>query len=223
MNIFLICPVRDAEGPTLLRMKKYALNLEMEDHTVYLPREHTHQLDLIGVRICGKNTRAINRADEVHIWFDENSRGSLFDLGTAFNAGKKMVLANPDDVKPTSGKSFANIVLYLTGHLSYEDLVPSTPAPTKIVLTDEEWYSFDRDCMEDDDGALPACCGNVSDLRDVILDIGGHGGLMTPELGERLRQSWEDAAADHFDNSAAWTVLRKVIEQADLTWPDRKA
>lgn len=37
----------------------------------------------------------------------------------------------------------------------------------KIELTDEEWMS----CLDQERDGLPACCGNVSELRDRLFSI----------------------------------------------------
>lgn len=117
-NIFLICPVRKATGDTAKKIEKYITKLEESDCKVYWPARDTDQSDPIGLRICKDNCKEIFKADEVHVWWDENSRGSLFDLGISFMChhladGVKIILANPDEVKPTQEKSFNNVLLAL--------------------------------------------------------------------------------------------------------------
>jgi nucleoside 2-deoxyribosyltransferase len=67
--------------------------------------------DDIGYQICEENTRAISESDEVHIFWDETSSGSLFDLGTAFGLHKPLKIVNLDSVQSTPTKSFSNMIL----------------------------------------------------------------------------------------------------------------
>ena len=138
-KIFLICPVR--YGKKLTRenkkiqekIKQYVEKLEKVGHKVYWPLRDTNQDDPIGLKICTDNGMAILDADEVHIWWywqekkwwqkliwwikEKKSTGSLFDFGMAFMLflilDKKIILANPKNVKPTKNKSFTNVLLSL--------------------------------------------------------------------------------------------------------------
>ncbi|MBI2669785.1 MAG: hypothetical protein HYX20_01390 [Candidatus Yanofskybacteria bacterium] len=97
-------------------MRKYVENLEKDGHNVYWPARDTDQTDTTGLRICKDNRKKIKWADKVHIWWSMASEGSLFDFGMAFMAGKKIVLANPQDVAPTPKKSFTNVLLLLSNN-----------------------------------------------------------------------------------------------------------
>jgi hypothetical protein len=116
-KIFLICSVRDATREEILRIEEYIKNLEKQGHKVYWPYRDTDQNDPIGKRICTDNATTIIWADEIHIWWTEKSQGSLFDFGMSFMCyilgSKKIVLANPGEVKPTEKKSFNNVLLAL--------------------------------------------------------------------------------------------------------------
>ena len=61
--------------------------------------------------------QAIWLADEVHIWLDLESQGSLFDMGMTFAyliyTEKKIVLINGDKISPTPHKSFGNVFIEL--------------------------------------------------------------------------------------------------------------
>ena len=109
-RVFLICPVRAATDEQKFRLASYIEKLEKSGKKVYYPARDTDQNDSKGFRICTDNVRAIRRAHEVHIFFDPQSQGTLFDLGAAFALRKKLVIANPDDVVLTEGKSFANMI-----------------------------------------------------------------------------------------------------------------
>ena len=116
-KIFLICPVRNITEEQKEKTKQYIERLEQQGHKVHWPPRDTNQDDPIGLRICTDNAAAIIWADEIHIWWDPNSQGSLFDFGMSFICyilgSKKIVLANPDEVKPTEKKSFNNVLLAL--------------------------------------------------------------------------------------------------------------
>ena len=81
----------------------------------------TDQNDSVGLRICKDNGRAIAGADEVHVWYDPTSQGSAFDLGMVFmlrevlGRHKPVVVANPENVRPTDCKSVPNVLLALSG------------------------------------------------------------------------------------------------------------
>jgi nucleoside 2-deoxyribosyltransferase len=110
INVFLICPVRNATEEQKEKMAQYISDLESVDKKVYYPARDTNQVDSIGYRICCDNKNAIKEADEIHIFYDPNSSGSLFDLGMAFALDKKLTLVNIDDIPSTPTKSFSNMI-----------------------------------------------------------------------------------------------------------------
>ena len=115
MKIFLICPVRGVTEEEKETIKKYVSNFESAGHNVYWPFRDTDQNDEIGYRICSDNRRHISEADEIHIWWNGKSEGSVFDFGMAFMLllfmpDKSIVLANPEMVQDTPHKSFANVL-----------------------------------------------------------------------------------------------------------------
>lgn len=118
-SIFIICPVRNLSEATGRRLIAYVRALEQAGHRVHWPPRDTDQHDPIGLRICRDNGRAILEADEVHVWYDKDSQGSIFDFGMLFMAAvvigpaKRIVIANPEDVGKADGKSFQNVLLAL--------------------------------------------------------------------------------------------------------------
>lgn len=108
MKIFLICPVRNASADETAALQLYVEWLEKSEHIVYWPARDTDQTDAIGLRICRDNRAAIENADAVHVWWNAESRGSLFDLGMAFALRKVICCANPIDA--TESKSFNNVL-----------------------------------------------------------------------------------------------------------------
>ena len=109
-DIFLICPVRNASVEQKARMKTYIDSLEAEGKTVYYPARDTNQVDISGYRICSDNREAIKNSKEVHIIWDKNSQGSLFDLGIVFALEKPLTVVNLEDLEITEAKSFSNMV-----------------------------------------------------------------------------------------------------------------
>jgi hypothetical protein len=83
-NIFLICPVRRADLKQLEKINKYLNETEKQGLKVYYPARDTNQIDDIGYRICRDNASAIANSDRVHIFYDQDSSGSIFDLGVAY-------------------------------------------------------------------------------------------------------------------------------------------
>lgn len=112
MKIYIICPVRNATKEQKEQLKKYKDRLRADGHIPYYPDddnpyEHT---DDIGNLICNENRRAISEADEVHVYWDATSRGTLFDLGMAYAMRKRIVIVNESEVELTDKKSFTNMI-----------------------------------------------------------------------------------------------------------------
>jgi hypothetical protein len=115
---FLISPVRNLTPETKSKIDKYVKDFEVDGRKMYVPYRDTNQDDDIGFRICEDNLAAMEMADEVYIWWDKNSKGSLFDLGMAFVLAKNLNIVNPEDIEPNDYKSFENLV----AHWSMQEL-----------------------------------------------------------------------------------------------------
>ena len=113
--IYLVCPVRKATAEQTAAIRQYVRQLEDTGHQVYWPARDTEQHDPTGGwQVCEQNGRAIIAADEIHVWWEHSSRGSIFDLGVAWalrmmGMRKKLVLANDFDVP--DGKAFEKVLL----------------------------------------------------------------------------------------------------------------
>lgn len=90
--------------------------LEKAGHKVHWPARDTKQDDPTGgFEICRKNFSEILDAEEVHIWYDETSGGSKFDMGGVFMLvemlaeKKKIVIANDGEVVDGTKKSFYKV------------------------------------------------------------------------------------------------------------------
>lgn len=118
-KVFIICPVREIKEEVKIKLTAYIMKLESEGHEVYWPyQDNPHQnTDKIGISICEYNRKKMLMADEVHVWYDKNSTGSIFDIGMFFmfvhNDFKKLVIINREDIVPTPEKSFENVILAL--------------------------------------------------------------------------------------------------------------
>lgn len=122
--IFVICPVRPPKigsiSKTQNAISAYVAELETNDYKVYWPtRDNPHQnTDKNGISICRYNREKMFWADEIHIWYDKNSVGSVFDIGMFFmfvlaKDFKKFVIINRKDIAPTPYESFENLILTL--------------------------------------------------------------------------------------------------------------
>lgn len=97
MKIAMICPVRGLGVDELHKLKQYVHDLRSRGHEVYWPFEDPDQQDTISLRMCKDNRRAIEDANEVHVWWNPTSLGSHFDLGMAFALNKHIVWINKAD------------------------------------------------------------------------------------------------------------------------------
>lgn len=123
-KIFLICPVKygdhiktKEDEETQKKILLYVEKLEKAGNKIHWPKRDTDQNDPIGLNICTENAQAAIIADEIHIWWDPGSEGVKFDFGISFVLhilnDKKIIPANPEEVKPTKKKSFNNVLLAL--------------------------------------------------------------------------------------------------------------
>lgn len=120
-KIFLIGPVRGADDVLQSLLDVYVMKLESLGYKVHYPTRDTEQNDPSGgYEICKTNFKAILDADEVHIWYDESSNGSKFDMGGLFmlhvlGIRKKVVIVNKltaSTVTPGT-KSFLKVMEHL--------------------------------------------------------------------------------------------------------------
>lgn len=89
MKIYLICPVRDVVQQQ--EVIDYVNQLEANGHKVHYPPRDVNQDDPTGARIVSEHYNAMRYCDEVHVFWDANSKGSHFDLGMAYVMGKDIV------------------------------------------------------------------------------------------------------------------------------------
>jgi hypothetical protein len=106
-NIFIICSVRGMDGAYRNRLESYVTGLEQKGHSVHLPHRDTDQ-EASSIEICGQNFKAIDRADEVHVFYRGESQGAHFDMGVSFALNKKLVVVENEPI--TEGKSFPKML-----------------------------------------------------------------------------------------------------------------
>ena len=107
MKAFVICSVRGMKDEYREKLEEYVAQLEQTGYEVHLPHRDTHQ-EQSGFNICMENMEAIERADEVHIFYSSKSQGTHFDMGVAFALGKPLVIAENEEFG--EGKSFARML-----------------------------------------------------------------------------------------------------------------
>ena len=120
MRIYIICPVRTVTPVQSQALDDYVQELEeLHDHQVHYPPRDVGQSDPHGKDIIRCHSTAMFECDEVHIYWDKHSTGSLFDLGLAYMRmhchGMNFHLINPEDCPATDHKSFNNVVRWLCG------------------------------------------------------------------------------------------------------------
>ena len=118
-KIYLICPVRRCGKREKKLLYEYVHKCEAAGDKVFYADRDVEQNDPTGLNIITKERQAILDADEIRVWWKADkkgksrSEGSVFDFGMAWMAGKKIVIANPDMVKPPPHKSYTTVLAVL--------------------------------------------------------------------------------------------------------------
>ena len=112
--IYLICPVRAATMAEKAYLDQYVAMLEKDGgYTVHYPPREVDQT-LPGPVICAKHRDAMCAADEIHVYWNPESKGSHFDLGMAYVLqllfNKTVQIINDVHATP-NGKSYADVLL----------------------------------------------------------------------------------------------------------------
>ena len=99
-KIFLICPVRNATEEQRKWIENFTKERINEGYRIHAPHLHTRQTDLFGgYAICMQNAEAVATSEEIDIYYDQTSTGSVFDLGVAYALHKPLKLLNSEDIK----------------------------------------------------------------------------------------------------------------------------
>ena len=98
-KIFLICPVRNATDSQKKWIENFVEEKYNEGYIIHAPHLHTVQSDLFGgYAICKQNAIAVATSEEIDIYYDQSSTGSVFDLGVAYALNKPLVLLNQNEI-----------------------------------------------------------------------------------------------------------------------------
>ena len=98
-KIFLICPVRNATYEQRKWIEDFVKEKYNDGYIIHAPHLHTRQMDLFGgYAICMQNAYAVASSQEVDIYYDQSSTGSVFDLGVAYALHKPLRILNKDDI-----------------------------------------------------------------------------------------------------------------------------
>jgi len=121
-RVFLICPVRDATKDELEFLDNYVNKLESDNFNVHYPKRNTIQNYRFGFNICSQNRLAIEKADEVHIYFNPSSNGSFFDIGMTFMAEKPLYVINKEKFKNIQKlKDISRFILKYSMNLNFDN------------------------------------------------------------------------------------------------------
>lgn len=90
MKIYLICPVRNRTKSEEKEISAYVADLEEQGNEVREPARDTVQEDEIGLRITEEHEEDIIWADQVHVWWNPTSEGSLWDVAQTLMAREFM-------------------------------------------------------------------------------------------------------------------------------------
>ncbi|MBO4570147.1 MAG: hypothetical protein J5689_02915 [Clostridia bacterium] len=98
-KIFLICPVRNATQEQKTWIENFVKEKYNNGYKIHAPHLHTRQTDLFGgYAICRQNAEAVASSQEVNIYYDQSSTGSVFDLGVAYALHKPLKVLNRDQI-----------------------------------------------------------------------------------------------------------------------------
>ena len=110
-KIFLICPVRNATPEQRKWIENFVITKYSEGYIIHAPHLHTRQTDLFGgYAICKQNAEAVATSNEIDIYYDQSSTGSVFDLGVAYALHKPLILLNKEEIDFDKGDLIDRIV-----------------------------------------------------------------------------------------------------------------
>jgi len=89
------------------QLKKYVSELKDKGFIVQLPHQDDNQ-NKSGYEICQQNMIYIKKADEIHIFYNNQSKGLHFDLGMAFILKKPIIVVKNELY--SDGKSFPRML-----------------------------------------------------------------------------------------------------------------
>jgi nucleoside 2-deoxyribosyltransferase len=165
---FLISPIRGLNPKKVKVMARIARHLEKKGWKVHWPYRDTNQIDVTGgLRICQDNLKAITEADAVHVVWDGQSKGCLFDVGMAFCLGKQIIpLVLPS---LTNEKSFQNIIWRYYQQRNKQEEICEDQEPWMMEMVNVTDYD-DENCWDSTllDGLEDETWGEVDEEYDEV-------------------------------------------------------
>lgn len=107
MFIAIIAPFLNLNQEKKNRYENYAARLEEEGNSVHLACRDTN-MKASSIEICMRNSKRIQQAEEVHIFYESDRVEVHFDIGIAFAHNKKIVVV--DSCRRSDGPSFQNLL-----------------------------------------------------------------------------------------------------------------
>ena len=104
------------------KMLDYAEQKEKEGHRVFFPALDDAKFKST-LEILETNRKRMQGADEVHLFYDGKSHGTIFDFGMAFAMGKPLFIVYMNDKSIVDGmKEYAWLFKGESGHFGAEDM-----------------------------------------------------------------------------------------------------
>lgn len=106
-KIYILCNIRVMSDEVRQQLNEYVIELTNKGYLVQLPHQDDNQ-NKSGYEICQQNMKYIKKADEIHIFYNNQSKGLHFDLGMAFILKKPIVVVKNELY--SGGKSFPRML-----------------------------------------------------------------------------------------------------------------
>jgi phage pi2 protein 07 len=122
IRVYMICPCRHASEETKASIDAYVEQLEARGCIVHYPPRDVEQdeASTTAHEIMQAHVKAMSEVDEVHAWWDPDSKGSHVDFGMAYmmrfiSGGWDPIFVLANDPESTAERSFGNYFRELCG------------------------------------------------------------------------------------------------------------
>ena len=109
-KVYLICTVRQQTEKEGTIFDEYVKELKAKGVDVYYPMRDAPQDSITGYEIVEDELRAIKEADEIHVFWNVESKGSHFDLGMAYALRKKIKIVHLFQEDPPDKKTYVKAI-----------------------------------------------------------------------------------------------------------------